>query len=108
MGGRNMSASSPRTGCGTPLHPPGPHYPTAVLLLRGAKGRSRVVWDVTAGMFPEAPEPPPEPPGEGRWHRSTAGKAKAPGETLRQRAGRHGTGGGGVDGGVPAGRLALG
>lgn len=84
-----MAASSPPTGCGTPLDPPGPHYPTSVLLVRGAKGRSRVVWDVTARMFPEAPERRPEPPGEGRWQRSTAGKAKAPGETLRQRAERY-------------------
>lgn len=79
------------TRCGTPLDPPGPHYPTAVLLVRAAGDRQRAVWDVTAAAFAEGPGRPPEPPqspGDGRWRRSTAGKAKGSGVTLRQRAER--------------------
>jgi len=44
-------------------------WPTAVLLVRQAGARNRVVYNLTPPR--DAPEPPPRPP-ERRWERSTA------------------------------------
>jgi len=46
--------------------PPAAHCPTAVMLVRGARGPPAGVWDVTAGrgggMFLTSPGRPPESP----------------------------------------------
>ncbi len=60
-------------------------WPTAVLLVRQAGARNRVVYNLTPAG--DAPEPPPRPP-ERRWERSTARKRRGAGETLAQRAER--------------------
>ena len=80
----------PATGTGEYLDPPGPHLPTAILVVRRAgPTENRLVWDVTAVMFPSTTTRPTPPPASGtRWARSTAGKAKGKGETLAQRASR--------------------
>ena len=63
-------------------------WPTALLLVRQAKGRTRIVYDLTVRpVGSPAPDPPPRGP-ERRWERSTSGKAKGPGEALSQRAKR--------------------
>lgn len=79
----------PATGCTEPIDPPGPHWPTAILLIRQASG-PRMEWDVGATMFPPSSRPPtpPAPRTPRGWTRATAGNAKAPGETLQQRASR--------------------
>ena len=49
----------PDTGRGEPVDPPNAHLPTAVLLIRQASGRTRIVYDVGALMFPTVPPKPP-------------------------------------------------
>jgi hypothetical protein len=61
-------------------------WTTAILLIRPAGEQTRIVYDLTLKPV-EAPEPPPRPSGA-RWERSTSGKAKGAGETLRQKAER--------------------
>lgn len=62
-------------------------WPTVILLVRQAGARDRIVYDLTMRPGEKAPEPPPRGP-ERRWERSTAGKSKARGETLGERAER--------------------
>lgn len=63
-------------------------WPTAVLLVRQAKGRTRFVYDLTVRpVGGPASDPPPRGPKE-RWERATAGKSRAHGETLGERAQR--------------------
>jgi hypothetical protein len=61
-------------------------WPTVILLIRRAAGRTRIVYDLTIRPVDAGPEPPPRP--EARWERATAGKSKGPGETLSERAER--------------------
>ena len=79
----------PETGEGEPVGPTGPDHSTALLLVRGCDSAvDRIIYDLGALMF-QADGRRREPPTPGlRWSRATAGKAKAPGETLIDRAAR--------------------
>jgi hypothetical protein len=61
-------------------------WPTVILLVRRAGVRNRIVYNLTRRPV-GVPEPPPRPP-ERRWARSTSGKSKERGETLRETAER--------------------
>ena len=77
-----MAASSPAAAARSNQR----HPPTALLLVRQAKGRTRIVYDLTVRPVGDrAPDQPPRGP-DRHWERSTSGTAKGPGETLKQRA----------------------
>jgi hypothetical protein len=57
---------------------------TAILLVRRAGSRTRIAYNLCPWEADDTPEPPPRGR-HGQWQRSTAGKAKGPGETLRER-----------------------
>jgi hypothetical protein len=59
---------------------------TAILLVRQAGDRDRIVYDLDPGPVERGPQPPPQPPG--RWERATKGKSKRRGETWAERAER--------------------
>jgi hypothetical protein len=65
-------------------------WTTAILLVRQAGERTRIVYDLQPWLRDAPPEPPPRPP-DGRWERATGGKSKGAGATLQERAERGGS-----------------
>jgi len=80
-----MLRCDPVTGAITRVGERAEWWGTAALLVRGAATRERIVYDLA---LPPIPPPPPRRPTGGVPGRSTAGRAKAGGESLADRARR--------------------